>query len=123
MNSNDIATPAGAHTDHDHHDASDAAMPQQHTGQHHHDGHGHGGHDKHAGHDPEMFRRRFWLTLLLTVPLVVTSEMVMDWFGYALDFPGMAWVGPRARHVRLLLGRLAVPRRRRRRGPRPRSRG
>ena len=56
------------------------------------DTHGdHGGHDKHAGHDPEMFRRRFWLSLLLTIPLVVTSEMVMDWFGYELDFAGHAW--------------------------------
>jgi len=62
------------------------------------DGHaadgGHVGHDKHAGHDPEMFRRRFWVSLVLTVPLVVTSHMVMDWFGYSLDFPGIAWVGP-----------------------------
>jgi Cu2+-exporting ATPase len=55
---------------------------------------GHGGHDKHAGHDPEMFRRKFWLSLVLTVPVVVTSHMVMDWFGYRLDFPGMALVGP-----------------------------
>ena len=54
----------------------------------------HAGHDKHAGHDPEMFRRRFWLSLLLTIPLVVTSEMVMDWFGYELDFPGTSWLGP-----------------------------
>jgi Cu2+-exporting ATPase len=52
------------------------------------------GHDKHAGHDPETFRRRFWISLIATVPLVVTSEMVMDWFGYSIDFPGMAWVGP-----------------------------
>jgi Cu2+-exporting ATPase len=55
---------------------------------------GHGGHDKHAGHDPEMFRRRFWLSLALTIPLVVTSEMVMDWFGYSLDFRGMSLLGP-----------------------------
>ncbi len=41
-----------------------------------------------------MFRRRFWWSLLLTVPLVVTSHMVMDWFGYELDFPGIEWVGP-----------------------------
>jgi Cu2+-exporting ATPase len=54
----------------------------------------HTAHDKHAGHDPEMFRRRFWLALLATIPLVVTSEMVMDWFGYSIDFPGIAWVGP-----------------------------
>jgi P-type Cu2+ transporter len=51
-------------------------------------------HDKHEGHDPEMFRRKFWLSLALTVPIVVTSEMVMDWFRYSLDFPGISWVGP-----------------------------
>src|SRR6476660_3973237 len=55
---------------------------------------GHAGHDKHAGHDPEMFRRRFWLTLALTIPLVVTSEMVMGWFGYSVDLPLMDWYGP-----------------------------
>ncbi|WUS76926.1 heavy metal translocating P-type ATPase [Kribbella sp. NBC_01245] len=54
----------------------------------------HAGHDKHAGHDPEMFRRKFWLSLLLTLPIVATSHMVMEWFGYSLDFPGMSWVGP-----------------------------
>jgi P-type Cu2+ transporter len=63
-----------------------------------HDQHGghepHGGHDAHAGHDPEMFRRRFWLSLLLTIPIVLTSETVMDWFGYTLDFAGVDAVGP-----------------------------
>ncbi len=48
----------------------------------------------HAGHHTEAFRRRFWWSLLLTVPVVATSHMVMDWFGYELDFPGIAWVGP-----------------------------
>ncbi|MEV4534616.1 copper-translocating P-type ATPase [Asanoa sp. NPDC049518] len=60
----------------------------------HHAAAGHAGHDKHAGHDPEQFRRKFWLSLALTVPIVVTSEMVMDWFGYSLDFPGIDWIGP-----------------------------
>ena len=83
---------------------------------HEHHGHGahgghdtHGGHDKHAGHDPEMFRRKFWLSLALTVPIVVTSDMVMDWFGYSLDFPGIELGRPGARHGRVLLRRLAVP--------------
>ncbi|HWG98966.1 MAG TPA: copper-translocating P-type ATPase [Pilimelia sp.] len=58
-----------------------------------HTGH-HAGHEKHTGHDPEMFRRRFWLSLALTVPIMATSHMVMDWFGYGLDFPGRSWVGP-----------------------------
>jgi Cu2+-exporting ATPase len=52
----------------------------------------HGGHDKHAGHDPEVFRRRFWVTLLVSIPVVVTSPMIMDWFGYHLT--GVGWVGP-----------------------------
>ncbi|MEO6126363.1 MAG: heavy metal translocating P-type ATPase, partial [Ilumatobacteraceae bacterium] len=55
-------------------------------------GGGRGGHDKHAGHDPEVFRRRFWLTLLVSVPVVLTSGMIMEWFGYHLS--GVAWVGP-----------------------------
>jgi Cu2+-exporting ATPase len=54
----------------------------------------HAGHDEHAGHDPATFRRRFWLSAALTIPLVVTSHMVMGWFGYTLDFPGMVWLGP-----------------------------
>ena len=50
----------------------------------------HGGHADHAAE----FRDRFWLSLLLTVPVVATSGMVMDWFGYELDFPGIELVGP-----------------------------
>jgi Cu2+-exporting ATPase len=53
----------------------------------------HAAHSAHSDHI-EMFRRRFWWSLLLTVPLVVTSHMVMDWFGYELDFYGMDFIGP-----------------------------
>ncbi|PPA57061.1 heavy metal translocating P-type ATPase [Micromonospora chalcea] len=56
----------------------------------HHSDHG----GAHAGHDPEQFRRRFWLSLALTLPIVATSHMVMDWFGYSIDLPGVRWVGP-----------------------------
>ncbi len=73
---------------HAHHDRS----PTGHHPAHGHDDHG--GHDKHAGHSPAMFRDRFWLSLVLTIPVVATSHMVMDWFGYMLDFPGIDWVGP-----------------------------
>src|SRR5712691_10204663 len=61
-----------------------------HTGHDQHASHPGGGHEHHA----EMFRRRFWWSLLLTVPIVATSHMVMDWFGYSLVFPGMGVVGP-----------------------------
>src|SRR5688572_14698231 len=64
-------------------------------GGHHAEG-GPSAHDAHGGHGDHaaMFRRRFWWSLLLTVPMVVTSHMVMGWFGYELDFPGMSWIGP-----------------------------
>jgi P-type Cu2+ transporter len=94
---------AAAHSDvHADHRMDHAASPHT-TGAHDadpdgdhtaHAGHEHEAHDGHAGHDPEMFRRRFWLSLALTIPLVVTSEMVMDWFGYSLDFWGMDLLGP-----------------------------
>src|SRR5687767_2437816 len=56
---------------------------------------GHEAHNKHAGHDPEAFRRQFWVVLLLTIPVVVWSHEVMMWLGYtAPEFPGSDWVAP-----------------------------
>src|SRR5690606_33665414 len=53
----------------------------------------HAGHDKHAGHSVAMFRNRFWLTLLLTIPTLIWSEMIQQWFGYtAPRFPGSEYV-------------------------------
>ena len=59
-------------------------------------GHGaHGGHDKHAGHSPEMFRDRFWLSLVLTVPILYFDPHFQEWFNYsAVQFPGVSWVQP-----------------------------
>ena len=55
----------------------------------------HTGHDKHAGHDPEAFRRQFWVVLLLTVPVVIWSHEVQEWLGYvAPSFPGSDWIPP-----------------------------
>ncbi len=75
---------------HTHHDHSAGAAPD-HTDHAAPTGHGgHGGHGDHVA----MFRRRFWWSLLLSLPVVATSHMVMDWFGYSLDFPGMEAAGP-----------------------------
>lgn len=53
----------------------------------------HAGHDKHAGHSVAMFRNKFWLTLLLSIPTVIWSGMIQQWFGYAAPrFPGSAYV-------------------------------
>ncbi|MDX6738721.1 heavy metal translocating P-type ATPase [Actinocorallia sp. A-T 12471] len=52
------------------------------------------GYDKHAGHDPEQFRRRFWVSVVLAVPLVLASELAQERFGYRIDFPGSSLIGP-----------------------------
>src|SRR5690625_3344532 len=53
----------------------------------------HAGHDKHAGHSVAMFRDRFWLTLLLTIPTLIWSGMIQHWFDYtAPQFPGSAYI-------------------------------
>ena len=52
-------------------------------------------HDRHAGHSVAMFRDKFWLSLALTIPVVVFSPEVADWFGYALPaIPGLRYVPP-----------------------------
>ena len=55
---------------------------------------GHAGHDKHAGHgDGSMFRDKFWVSLVLAVPVVGFSEMFADLIGY--EVPGWAaWIPP-----------------------------
>jgi hypothetical protein len=39
-----------------------------------------------------VFRRKFWLSLTLSVPVVVFSHMFADLLGYSMpDFPGAQW--------------------------------
>ena len=55
----------------------------------------HGGHDKHAGHSPDMFKQRFFLCLLLTLPVLYFSPMFQHWFSYqAIQVPGVNWITP-----------------------------
>ena len=52
----------------------DLHASQGHPG-HGHDAHG-GAHDKHAGHSVAMFRDKFWLSFLLTVPTLIWGHML-----------------------------------------------
>jgi len=69
-------------SEHDHHDHD------------HHDHHGDGAHgDGHHHHDPAHFRDRFWLSLVLTLPVVYWSGHIQDLFGYeAMEFAGSGWI-------------------------------
>ena len=62
--------------------------------QHEHVGHDkHVAHDKHAGHSPALFRSKFWISLLLTTPIVLYSPMVHMWLGLTMpQFPGAPWL-------------------------------
>lgn len=50
--------------------------------------------DKHAGHDPEMFRELFWWNLLLAIPVLIFSDQIQNWFGYSINRAWAAWVAP-----------------------------
>ncbi|MFO7933960.1 MAG: copper-translocating P-type ATPase [Bacteroidales bacterium] len=63
-----------------------------------HEGHKHDKHKKHEGHDHtghhEMmirdFRRRFWISLVITIPILVLSPMIQDLLGYEFTLLGNA---------------------------------
>ncbi|RTG96386.1 copper-translocating P-type ATPase [Thermus scotoductus] len=65
---------------------------------HHHHHHHHPSHtastkalDRHAGHTPEMFRNRFLVSLLLTLPILYVSEEVRGLLGLP-PLEGASWI-------------------------------
>jgi P-type Cu2+ transporter len=53
----------------------------------------HQGHDKHAGHSVAMFRDKFWISLLLTIPTLIWGHMLQRAFGYTPPgTPGARWI-------------------------------
>ena len=80
----------GEHTaDHEH---ATNREPARHNAHHEH-GEAHGGHDKHAGHSVAMFRDRFWISLLLTIPTVVWGHMLQRYLPFTPPhFQGAQWI-------------------------------
>jgi Cu2+-exporting ATPase len=78
------------HAEHNHHHEPESG--------HDHAAMNHGGHEGHsgghAGH-ADMFRTRFWISLLLTIPIVLYSEMIQDWLRFDMPgFSGSDLIGP-----------------------------
>jgi Cu2+-exporting ATPase len=72
-----------------------AAMGHTGHGPEDHAGMDHGAHDKHEGHSVDMFRSRFWLSLLLTIPTIVWGHMLANLTAYQPPhFPGSHWIAP-----------------------------
>ncbi|MCA1169851.1 heavy metal translocating P-type ATPase [Rothia kristinae] len=99
------------HAGHDEHAGGESHSQHrdQHNGGHGHSGHG--GHDQHAGHDHHgghsghggghmqhhvmMFRRLFWIMLVLAVPVSVFSHGFAHLLGYSLpDAEWVRWIAP-----------------------------
>lgn len=52
-----------------------------------------GGHDKHAGHSTAMFLRKFWVSLVLTIPVVLYADVLKTIFKWSLpSFPGLEYM-------------------------------
>ncbi len=52
-------------------------------------------HGEHAGHSTAMFRDRFWISLILAVPVVAFSPMFTMLLGYMPpEVPGSSWIAP-----------------------------
>ena len=50
-------------------------------------------HDKHAGHSVKMFKDKFWLSFILTIPVLAYSEMIQHWLNFTPPaFPGSEYV-------------------------------
>lgn len=75
-----------------HHHASTSTPAKKHD--HHHMGHNHAGHD-HASHHRMMiedFKRRFFVCLLFTLPILVLSPMIQTLLGFSFAFKGSLYL-------------------------------
>ncbi len=53
----------------------------------------HSGHNKHAGHSTSMFLRKFWVSLILTIPVVLYADVLKTIFKWSLpEFPSMEYM-------------------------------
>lgn len=69
-----------------------------HTTPSHHDHQQSAGHpaaDRHAGHSTHLFKRKFWICLILTLPVIYLSHTISQLFGYQpVSFPSSEWIAP-----------------------------
>ena len=101
-----------SHTGHDHHAVHPPGHEQhshhQHEAHHedhaaHHEHHGHGektgkedhsAHTDHSGHE-QLFRRLFWVNLVLSLPVLLYSPSIQNWLRFSMPaFTGSAWMVP-----------------------------
>jgi P-type Cu2+ transporter len=55
---------------------------------HQHEKMDHTQHNKHAGHHTQDFLKRFWICMVVTVPVLLLSHMIQQWLGFEIRFAG-----------------------------------
>ena len=89
---------ADDHAHHGEHGGHDDSHGEHGGGHEDHDS-DHGDHNSdhggmHAGHE-QMFRRRFFVSTLLSIPVLLYSETLQSWLGFSVPaFPGSEWINP-----------------------------
>ena len=90
------------HSNHDHakmdsskkqHQREDHSKMDHGSGDHsgHNPAHGQMGHDHHKMMVKD-FRKRFWISLIVTIPILFLSPMIQEFFGYDLLLPGNPYI-------------------------------
>lgn len=82
---------AGGMSPHDHSQHRGGGQPRDHS--HNHGGDQHAAEGRHAGHSTADFRRRFWISLVITIPVILISPglpIVPD--GRLIDVSGADWL-------------------------------
>lgn len=74
-----------------HHDHALMNTPNSEGTHAHHDGHGQGGHGHHSGMIDE-FKKRFYVVLVLTIPIMGISPMIQHWLRVDWAFSGSSYV-------------------------------
>jgi len=86
----------GMHDEHQemHTEEHDNAEHAAHAGHASHPPKGGSSYSRHAGHDVADFRRRFWVSLVVTIPILILSPSIQAFagVGQALRFPGDQYV-------------------------------
>lgn len=75
--------PFGEKTEHSHHHRKESKD---------HENHSESGFDKHKGHHTSDFIKRFWVSLILTIPILLLSHMIQQWLGFNFTFQGDRFV-------------------------------
>lgn len=80
------------HAGHESHTAAAGSAHEGHAASGEHAGHK--DHTDHTGHEI-MFRNRFWISLVLSIPVLIYSQAIQNWFNYtAPTFPGSQLIVP-----------------------------